>query len=139
MSVRSCGHEETITDSDGDVSCANCGEWIVFNRLESPPKPETICEEANRLTHGDRQSQYGHPLDDFSRTAELWTTLLKDRLLPGTAILSDDVARLMIALKLSRDVNKAKRDTVVDIAGYAQTLQMVRDERERRANLCKAG
>lgn len=96
---------------------------------------ETICEEANRLTQGDRQKAYGNPLDDFSRTAELWTALIRDRLKPGATLNAEDVARFMICVKLSRDCNAPKRDTVVDIAGYAQTLQMVRDEKHRRETL----
>ncbi len=95
---------------------------------------ETVLEEAQRLVTGDRGDAYGHPLDDFSRTAALWTALLADKLLPGAEITAQDAIRCMIAVKLSRDVNAPKRDNRTDIAGYALCLQMADEEEKRRAN-----
>ena len=45
---------------------------------------------------------------------------------------AEDVAIAMILAKVSRESHAPKRDNAVDIAGYAETLQMVRDERQRR-------
>lgn len=88
---------------------------------------ETTLQEAQRLVHGDRGEAYGHPLDDMSRTAKMWAAIL------GVPVSAEQVALCMIAVKISRQCNKPKRDNVVDIAGYAECLQMVVDERERRA------
>ncbi len=93
---------------------------------------ESILEEAQRLTGGDRQKDYGPPLDDWSRTAELWTTLLRHKLKPGASITWDDGMRLMIAMKLSRDVHSMSRDNMVDTAGYARCRQEAAEESERR-------
>lgn len=82
---------------------------------------DSVCREALKLVHGDRQDSYGHPYEDFSRTAKIWTEIL------GHAVTPAQVALCMIGVKLSREVNKPKRDNVVDIAGYAETLQMVKD------------
>jgi len=41
----------------------------------------------------------------------------------------------MVGLKISREVNKPKRDNRVDGAGYFETLDMVRQEADRRARL----
>jgi len=38
----------------------------------------------------------------------------------------------MIALKISRECNKHKRDNLVDIAGYAKTIDMVMEKKKRR-------
>lgn len=78
-----------------------------------------ILEQANKLTSEDRQQDYGHPYHDFSRTAKLWTALL------GKPITARQVGLCMIALKLSRQVNKPKRDNLIDIAGYARTTEMI--------------
>jgi hypothetical protein len=85
-------------------------------------------EEALRLTTGDRQNSYGHPLQDFTRTAELWTALLG--LPPGT-ITPERVGMMMCLLKLSRQMNRRKRDNLVDAAGYINCINMVIESEEK--------
>lgn len=82
---------------------------------------ETILEEAQRLVHGPRQQSYGHPFDDFSRTGRLWGAILGCDPIPP-----DLVALCLVAVKISREVNAPKRDNRVDMAGYAETLDLVR-------------
>ncbi len=93
---------------------------------------ESILEEAQRITSVDRQDAYGHPLDDYTRTAEIWTALLRDKLKPGESITWADAIRCMIAVKLSRDVHRMTRDNMVDLAGYARCRQEALEEQERR-------
>jgi hypothetical protein len=76
--------------------------------------------------HTDRGTDYGHPLDDFTKTAEMFNAW------KGTKLTADDVAVFMMFVKLSREANKHKRDNLVDLCGYAQTLSMVKEERARR-------
>lgn len=90
---------------------------------------ETILQEAQRLVHGDRQADYGHPLDDFTRTAAIWSAIL------GHHVTAEQVGLCMIGVKLSRQVNHPKRDNMTDAAGYSATVQMCIEERERRRNL----
>ena len=87
---------------------------------------ETVLQEAQRLVYGDRGETYGEPLDDFTRTAQLWSVVL------DTTVDAEDVALCMILLKLSRELYQPKRDNRVDIAGYAECLNRVTEERERR-------
>lgn len=82
---------------------------------------ETILEEANRLVNGPRQGDYGHPLEDFRRTAAIWSAIL------GVEVTPQQVGLCMIGVKLSRECNGHKRDNLVDAAGYAQTVQMVEE------------
>ncbi len=96
------------------------------------PYNESILDEAKRIVFGERQLLYGHPLDDFERTAEMWNGLFRKKLSKYDKFQAEDVARAMILVKLSRDVNIMNRDNAVDIAGYAQALQLVREERFRR-------
>ena len=90
---------------------------------------ETILQEASRLVHSDRGADYGHPLEDFTKTANLFNTLR------GTSLTAEDVALFMICVKLSREANKHKRDNLVDLCGYAETYMMVKDERCRRESI----
>jgi len=97
--------------------------------MEPEKKNESALEEAQRLVHGARGGDYGHPLDDFSRTAKLWTPIL------GCPVSAEQVGLCMIQVKISREIHKPRRDNRVDIAGYAETLQMIAVERELRSSL----
>lgn len=95
-------------------------EW---DRIHTTPvAPETVLAEADRITNGARQSDYGHPIEDFTRTGRIWGAILG---IPDVA--PDQVALCMVGVKMSREVHKPKRDNRVDMAGYTNTLQMVRE------------
>jgi len=111
--------------------------------LENPPVPtvnlhqlrlveqapaETVLAEAIRITDGTRQSDYGHPRDDFARTALMWTGILAGKLREGAEVVAADVPLCMIAVKLARQSHRHKRDNLVDVAGYARTAAMVAGE-----------
>jgi len=44
--------------------------WEVNNPAEETSS-ESVLDEAGRITEGSRQSDYGHPADDFARTARM--------------------------------------------------------------------
>lgn len=91
-----------------------------------PPTDENVAETAMRLVGGDRQDQYGHPIDDFTRTAGVINALF------GTEFEARDIPTLMIAVKLSRMIQSPeKRDSLVDLVGYALTREMVAEKEER--------
>ncbi len=84
----------------------------------------TILQEAQGLVYGDRQAAYGHPYDDYTRTARMWEAILGMQ--PFT--ISPRIACLMMAaVKISREVNAPKRDNLVDLAGYAACAQRCTD------------
>lgn len=86
-----------------------------------------VLERANELIHGQRNNDYGAPLDDFSKTAKMWSAIL------GVEVTAEQVALCMICVKISRLCNTPGHlDSVIDIAGYAGTYEMVRDERHLR-------
>ena len=89
---------------------------------------ETILEEAQRLITGDRNKSYDHPLDNFNRIAKGWEVIF------GTDVTEEQVGLAMAWVKICSEVHQQKRDNLVDGAGYLGTVQMVIDERERRAN-----
>lgn len=85
-----------------------------------------ILEEANKLVHGDRNADYGHPIEDFTRTAQMWSAII------GSTVTAEQVGLCMCAVKISRQCNRPKDDNLVDLAGYAETVNMVIAERSRR-------
>lgn len=98
-----------------------CDEEAIFASEVFLVRPtESILEEAQRLVHGDRQHTYGHPIADFTRTGRIWGAIL------GVPDIDPRfVALMMGGVKMSREVNKHKRDNLVDLAGYAETAAMV--------------
>jgi len=102
----------------------------VLNARDLSPVDETVLEEAQRLVHGDRGADYGHPIEDFTRTGIMWGAIFGIEAVPP-----EKVAMAMIAVKLSRECNRPKRDNRADIAGYAETLDMVRQHQEAENEL----
>ena len=78
------------------------------------PRVEAL-REAAKIISGDRDLQYGGPEENFTRIAKIWSVIV------GTEISSEDVAMMMVGLKLARYASKSgfQPDTWIDIAGYA--------------------
>ncbi len=104
---------------DKPIFSSVTGERIILDFAQAVPTDENVLEEANRLVGGARGENYGHPYDDFGRTAAIISAII------GTEVTRHQVPLIMIAVKLSRHCNKPKRDNIVDIAGYARTAEMV--------------
>ena len=88
--------------------------------------PRDIASFAANLVTGDRQHDYGHPLDDFTRAGKIWEAIL------GFPVTAEQVALCMVGIKISRQTNTPKLDNVVDGIGYFLTLAMVQEERAER-------
>lgn len=161
-STHRVGDVETVSEVELDIWDSDAGCWLkrhfetgvyrVLKRKSSrvrkpkvkrikshpPVNAETILEEAGRLTSGDRNADYGHPLDDYSKTGMIWGALLHawsiESAKSKTPIpVPPELACLcMTGVKLSREVNKSKRDNLVDGAGYLRLVEMIQDEREKR-------
>ena len=91
---------------------------------------ESILEEAQRLTSTDRTHDYGHPLDDWSRTMGMFNELFAHKL--KEPFTPEDGCLFMVLVKLSRQVNHPKRDNLVDGSGYMRLVDMIEAERARR-------
>lgn len=97
-------------------------------KLKPKPAVESVLEEALRVTGGDRKENYGHPLANHMRIAELWNSYLVaravdaagNRRLTQSELGPADVVNMMILLKVARELHSTKRDNFTDIAGYAR-------------------
>lgn len=74
---------------------------------------QSVLAEAGKTIYGPRQEEYGHPHVNFERIAQAWSAYL------GVDVTAQDVTMLMVILKAMRGREGYKRDTNVDIAGYA--------------------
>ena len=98
----------------------------------SVPGPN-ICVEAVQLVLGDRRAAYGHPLDDWTRTAALWSQIV------GVPVTWREATLCMIAVKSSRQCHADRRDNLVDICGYALCYELCEQEEARRAEEARRG
>ena len=96
------------------------------------PERRSVLIEADGLVHGDRNAAYGHPLDDMSRTAGMVSAMLAHKL--REPLTAEEIAYIMCQVKLSRQINKVKRDNMVDLSGYAECADWMIEERAIRAS-----
>ena len=95
-----------------------------MGRPGDPVADWTILDEAGSLVDGDRNADYGRPIHDFDRAAQIWSAIL------GTQVTGEQVALCMVGVKLAREVHRPKRDNLVDAVGYLLAYDSVRRDRE---------
>jgi len=72
-----------------------------------------ILDEAKRLTHGDRNKNYGKPLTNHQRIAGLWSVFLETEITPAQA------AMCLALVKVARLIETPDHlDSFIDGAAY---------------------
>lgn len=103
------------------------------------PAPTSMLAHADSLINGQRQQDYGDKLQNFSQIAMLFQGVLATKLRPTEKITPEDVALLMIQVKIARLAKSPDHyDSIVDVAGYAGCYDMLRNEREAGVELMGA-
>lgn len=127
---RNCAHGvgHPLPDVHGTDSIHGCDGCCGGD--PDPAATPTILDDARRIVEDSRRNEYGEPLDNWTDTAAIWTTLLRKKLLEP--LTPDDALLCMIGVKLARQAFSPKRDTLVDVAGYALCIEKIQQERSRR-------
>lgn len=98
---------------------------------KKPTVTASLADEAKALVQGQRQADYGDKRQNFTQIAMLFQGVLATKLAPGQAITAEDVALLMIQVKIARLAKSPDhRDSILDVAGYAICFDMLRQERD---------
>jgi len=93
-----------------------------MTKSSKQPVRESTLVEAERLINGERAESYGPAKESFTRIAALWSIVL------GIEVKPEQVAMCMLTLKVGRWVVGQQRDSIVDIAGYAELADKIVSE-----------
>ena len=94
-------------------------EWAF--PFENAPAEKTAYEQAAIITSDERNKNYGPPIENHTRIAQIWSGIL------NRSVTATEVILCMIGVKLAREAHCHKQDNFTDIIGYAKIC----DEDER--------
>jgi len=114
-----------------EVTVAQACGIPILNAWTLAPVTETVLQEAERLTSSDRNKHYGHPRDNFTNTAAMWTAYLRGarKLRDGEEITGRDFGWMQTLCKAARDANLPKRDNLTDGCGYLRCVERLDEPR----------
>lgn len=92
---------------------------------KSSGQRKSILSEAETLVNGPRRDSYGDVKESFVRLARLFTEVLGKKLL--APVTPHECGLLLVALKLSREINKPDRENRLDGAAYFDLADQVAD------------
>lgn len=78
-----------------------------------------VLETAAAAVCGDRNADYGPPIEDFKCQATMMSAYLSRTNGASVEVRPNDIASLMAIVKLARQAHAPKTDNWVDLAGYA--------------------
>jgi hypothetical protein len=84
-----------------------------------PSGRKTVLDEAAALVDGPRADDYGHPSIIYAPVGRIWGAILGIPDIPPAT-----VCLMLAGMKVGRYAVKKKRDSLVDAAGYARTVEM---------------
>jgi hypothetical protein len=92
------------------------------NQQEVHPPNDSILLEADNILNGDRNEQYNNPNESFAVYAEILKSTFGIELTPV------EICKVQMAIKLGRLKYKYKRDSAVDLCGYAEILDRLENK-----------
>ena len=90
---------------------------------------EEILKKAKELITGDRNDTHGDAYRNHAEIAEFWNIFLDKKLQPMADITAEDVALMMVLMKISRNTQgkKSNIDNFIDMCGYAAIAGEIND------------
>ena len=90
---------------------------------------EEILKKAKELITGDRNDTHGDAYRNHAEIAEFWNIFLDKKLQPMADITAEDVALMMVLMKISRNSQgkKSNIDNFIDMCGYAAIAGEIND------------
>ena len=90
---------------------------------------EEILAEASRIISRDRNLSHGDAFQNHAEIAEFWNIFLDKKLQPMASITAEDVALMMVLMKISRNTQGKKNnfDNFIDMCGYAEIAGEIND------------
>lgn len=123
------GKHDWHENNYGVTVCVHCGKRysdysseVGLNPRPAPapsttmPAAHALFEEAEATISGPRRGDYGSASESFKRIALTWSAVL------GVTVTAQQVALCMVGLKICREANGHKHDSLVDICGYTGLL-----------------
>jgi len=83
-----------------------------------------ILETAKELLNGDRAKAYGDVVENFEAIAAVSNVLLRRK---GKKLDVEDIAIVLVALKMAREGNMHKDDNLIDGAAYLNILSIMNE------------
>ena len=92
-------------------------------------RKEDILKKASELVTGDRNETHGDAFQNHAEIAEFWNIYLDKKLQPMASITAEDVALMMVLMKISRNTQGKKNnmDNFIDMCGYAAIAGEIND------------
>lgn len=90
--------------------------------VTSTSEMDSILEEAQEILEGDRDSDYGDPVANFNRISGIASSILNETITPEQCVV------VMMAVKLSREQYKHKRDNLVDLVAYTEIYNRIKEQ-----------
>ena len=90
---------------------------------------EEIFVKANRLISKTRNETHGDAFKNHAEIAEFWNIFLDKKLQSMASITAEDVALMMVLMKISRNSQgkKSNIDNFIDMCGYAAIAGEIND------------
>lgn len=115
--------EQLLKLREGFETAAQTGKPYVYGAQDETASIERrILNQAADAITGDRAESYGPAEDSFETIAQLWNTYA------GTDLDAEDVAMMLVLMKVARQMYKHKDDNLIDIAGYAALAARIHDK-----------